>query len=148
MDKTILGKSRTVFTLDQLPQIAQQLWLRHDACQVYTFTGSLGAGKTTLVREILHAAGVRGAISSPTFTYVNVYKKDAGQRFYHFDLYRLTSADQFYELGFDEYLYAPNSWTFIEWPEILGELVHHKACHVQLEYVSENERAISCTEQD
>lgn len=135
-------QSRKVFALDELPQIAKELWALHDTCQVYTFTGSLGAGKTTLVREILHAAGVQGPVQSPTFTYVNVYKID-NMRFYHFDLYRLTSAEQFYELGFDEYLYAPNSWAFIEWPSVLGDLIQHHVCHVNLEYVSEHERAIT-----
>jgi tRNA threonylcarbamoyladenosine biosynthesis protein TsaE len=134
-------------SIAQLPTIAQELWKLHDQCSIYTFTGSLGVGKTTLVREILQCAGVKGPVSSPTFTYVNVYKNDQKQTFYHFDAYRLDSLEQFQAQGFDEYLNAPNSWSFIEWPEHLGPLLTHRVCNVTLDYGADGNRQIVYTVQ-
>ncbi len=86
---------------------------------IFAFTGSLGAGKTTLVRSLLQACGVTGVISSPTFTYVNIYTNNHGQKFYHFDLYRITTVQEFIDAGFDEYLNDQQAYVFIEWPEVI-----------------------------
>lgn len=101
---------------------------------VFTFTGPLGAGKTTLVQSVLKACGVKEVIASPTFTYVNIYTNAQGQTFYHFDLYRITTVEEFLSLGFDEYLYQANSWAFIEWPEVIKSLLTHDVCHVDIDY--------------
>jgi tRNA threonylcarbamoyladenosine biosynthesis protein TsaE len=102
--------------------------------QVFTFTGALGTGKTTLVRALLRRCGVTEVITSPTFTYVNVYENDQGQTFYHFDAYRVKSAADFKAAGFDEHLYQPTSWAFIEWPEVVSPLLTHAVCHITLDY--------------
>ncbi len=102
--------------------------------QVFTFNGPLGAGKTTLIRAILKKSGVQEHITSPTFTYLNVYENKQGQIFYHFDLYRLSKLDEFLVAGFQDYLYAPNSWTFIEWPAIIEPLLTHNACLSEVDY--------------
>ncbi len=137
-----------IYLAQELPHVARELWDLHDRCKVYTLTGPLGAGKTTLVREILRCAGVKTIVSSPTFTYVNIYKNDQGQTFYHFDAYRIDSVEQFQAQGFDEYLYAPNSWAFIEWPEKLGSLIHRQVCHITLDYVEDGKRALTYTIQE
>ena len=105
-----------------------------DQCRIFTFTGPLGAGKTSLIRQMLMQKGVEQLVSSPTFTYVNLYENDKGQLFYHFDLYRIDSMDSFYRAGFNEYLYAPHSWAFIEWPEVIMPLLGQSVCHCQIEY--------------
>ena len=110
--------------------------------QVFTFTGPLGVGKTTLIKEILKECNVSQTVTSPTFTYLNVYENDKNQLFYHFDLYRINSLDEFLAAGFEEYLYAPNSWTFIEWPAIIMPLLKEKVCHCELEYVNDTRKII------
>ncbi|OQA35009.1 MAG: tRNA threonylcarbamoyladenosine biosynthesis protein TsaE [Candidatus Dependentiae bacterium ADurb.Bin331] len=132
-----------VMTPDTIKKVAQQLFQLKDQCAVYTFTGSLGAGKTTLIKELCELWGVREPITSPTFNYVNAYKLNNDQLLYHFDLYRLSSIDQFIQAGFDEFLYLPKSWAFIEWPEIILPLLKHHVCHVAIEYsLNQNERIV------
>lgn len=76
--------------------------------------GDLGAGKTALTQGIGSGLGVRGVINSPTFT---ILKEYAGRLpLYHFDLYRIESVDEFYSLGFDDYLWGEGV-SVVEWPE-------------------------------
>src|SRR5439155_12466456 len=93
---------------------------------VFTFSGTLGSGKTTLVQSLLESCGVMEHVTSPTFTYVNCYKNNRGETFYHFDVYRIKNCQDFIQAGFDEYLYQPNSWAFIEWPESILSLLDHQ----------------------
>ncbi len=111
------------YTLHDIPVIAKKLYALTERYTVIMFTGSLGAGKTTLIREICACAGVHEPVTSPTFTYLNIY---AGQetKIYHFDLYRLQTLDSFYEAGFNEYFDASNSLVFVEWPEIILPVIH------------------------
>lgn len=135
----------SVYGIDEIEKMANYLYSLKDQCDIYTFTGSLGAGKTTLVQQLLQCYGVVGTITSPTFTYVQIYQGQAGQTLYHFDLYRLQSANDFIQAGFDEYLYKPNSLCFIEWPEIIEPLLGGKrVCHVSLDYYGLEERQMTC----
>ncbi len=134
-----------IYGLDELDTVAQHIIGLFNGCQVFAITGSLGAGKTTLVQRILRQAGVEGVIMSPTFTYVNRYTNNKGQTFYHFDCYRIGSLNEFIQLGFDEYLYQPHSWSFIEWPEVVSPLLKHKACTIALEYYTDDKRKLTYT---
>ena len=129
-----------IYGVDEVESVAQRLKDLLSTCKVMTFTGTLGAGKTTLIRSLLRQCGVQGDITSPTFTYMNVYEDDQGNNLYHFDLYRITSVDIFVNAGFDEYLYQPNSWALIEWPEVIEPLLTHDVCHVYLDYYDELEK--------
>lgn len=83
---------------------------------VVSFLGGLGAGKTTLIKGIvLGAAGIDpNLVQSPTFTYLHLY--EGRQKIYHFDLYRLSHAEAFFSMGFDEYLES-DAISLIEWSE-------------------------------
>lgn len=138
----VAQKETIVYGLQEVPEVAKQLAKKLQQCHVMTFTGSLGAGKTTLIRELLRYIGIQEPITSPTFNYMNVYTNKKGQKFYHFDLYRIASLDDFCAAGFDEYLYQQNSWAFIEWPEPIMSLLTHDVCHVAIDY-SGNKRVAS-----
>jgi len=133
-------QKKIIAGLDELPAVAEYLKSLFKVCNVFTFAGSLGAGKTTLVRALLKSCGVTDNITSPTFTYVNRYKNESEETFYHFDCYRLESLDDFVLAGFDEYLHEPNSWSFIEWPEVVMPLLKNNVCHVTIEHSGPDHR--------
>lgn len=81
---------------------------------VVAFTGSLGMGKTALTRGLARGLGCRARVTSPTFTIVNEY--DGGVPLFHFDLYRLSSADELYDIGWDDYL-ERGGVCAVEWSE-------------------------------
>jgi tRNA threonylcarbamoyladenosine biosynthesis protein TsaE len=125
------------YTLDQLDTAVGVVKDQMKHCSVVTFTGDLGAGKTTLIRALLRDLGVSEPITSPTFTYMNRYVTAGGKIIYHFDLYRLNNLNEFMEQGFYEYLYQPESWCLIEWPAIIMPLLTHEVCHITLDYENE-----------
>jgi tRNA threonylcarbamoyladenosine biosynthesis protein TsaE len=135
------------YTEHELPFVVDTLSRQLEECCVITLTGDLGAGKTTFVQELLSCWGVlRSEITSPTFTYLNIYTGYNELRFYHFDLYRLTTLDAFLYAGFDEYLYQPNSIAFIEWPEPIMSLLDRKVAHCMFEHsTQENTRVLRVT---
>ncbi len=136
------------YTLDTLESVAEDICEIMPLVSVMTFTGPLGAGKTTLVQAILRRCGVEGAVQSPTFTYLSTYSNAQDQSFYHFDLYRLNSLSQFQQAGFDEYLYQPQSWALIEWPEIIRPLLKRRTADFVIEYAGEERRLLKYTLSD
>lgn len=129
-------------SLCQMDAVAQELYQCKDRVAVYTLEGPLGAGKTTLVSLLLKHFGITAAVTSPTFTYVNIYKTANGCTLYHFDFYRLHSIDEFIAAGFNEFLYQPNSWAFIEWPGVIAPLLTHAVAQVELEYAEDFDRLV------
>ena len=89
--------------------------------------GNLGAGKTTFTQFLLKEMGCKDVVSSPTYAIVNEYDTKKGKVF-HFDLYRLNSSEEVYDIGMEEYLDSGN-FCIIEWPEIyepeIEQLPHH-----------------------
>ena len=133
-----------IYTEAEINRVAQQLITFMPKCHMFTFTGPLGAGKTTLIRTILQQCHITENVTSPTFTYVNIYQNDKGQLFYHFDLYRVSTLDDFLAAGFAEFLHVPDSWVFIEWPEVIMPLLKRDVCHCEIDY-SNDKRKITIT---
>ena len=121
-------------------QLGATLAARLRIGDVVGLKGELGAGKTTLARAILRAAAedARLIVPSPTFTLVEVYDTPRGT-FWHFDLYRLDSPDQVYELGWEEAL--AEGVVLMEWPERLGPLLPQHLS-VTLEVDGDGRRAL------
>lgn len=85
---------------------------------VVAFTGSLGMGKTALTRGLARGLGCHGRVTSPTFTIVNEYEGDVP--LFHFDMYRLSSSDELYDIGWDDYL-ARGGVCAVEWSERVAD---------------------------
>ena len=106
-----------VHSLSELESTAEK-WveLNSEPCTCL-ISGAMGAGKTTLVKLICQKLGVNESVSSPTFSLVNEYQSSTGNAVFHFDLYRIKSEEELYDMGFEEYL-DKRAYVFIEWPEI------------------------------
>lgn len=87
---------------------------------VVCLTGDLGAGKTAFTKGIAAALGIKGHITSPTFTIVNEYNSDVP--LYHFDVYRISASEEMFEIGFEEYLYG-NGIVVIEWANMIEDIL-------------------------
>lgn len=92
--------------------------------------GDLGAGKTAFVAGVAQAFGYKGYTSSPTFTLLNEYLADLP--IYHFDVYRIGSSDEMYEVGIDDYLFGEGV-CLIEWPERVEDLLPESVIRVRIE---------------
>ena len=86
--------------------------------------GDLGSGKTVLARGIARGLGITEPVTSPTFTVVQEYRTAEGEWLYHLDMYRITNEDEALAFGIDEYLFAPDCITLIEWPERIEDILH------------------------
>jgi tRNA threonylcarbamoyladenosine biosynthesis protein TsaE len=135
-------KKEIIYSLEDHAMVIEELKKLMPSVQIFACVGPLGAGKTTTIKALLRNCGVTGVITSPTFTYVNEYANDKDEHFYHFDLYRIGSVEEFQAQGFDEYLYQPNSWVFIEWPEVIKPLLTHNVCWVMFDYGDEPDKRI------
>ena len=102
-----------VFSLDEISKVAKQIIATPSLKKIITFHAEMGAGKTTLIKELVKQLGVKDNSSSPTFSLVNEYRTLDDQVVYYFDLYRLNSEEEGYDMGLDEYFYSDN-WCFIE----------------------------------
>ena len=113
-----------------------------DAGRVVAFTGDLGAGKTAFVSGMARALGVEERVTSPTFTIVNEYE---GGRLplFHFDMYRLDSADELFHIGWEDYL-ARGGVCAVEWSENVAEAIEPDAVRVSiLRGEGDNDRIIT-----
>jgi len=131
-----------IYSLQKHDAVIQELKKLMGQYQIFAISGPLGAGKTTTIKALLRSCGVTGPITSPTFTYVNEYKNNQGEYFYHFDLYRIGSLQEFQAQGFDEYLYQSNSWSFIEWPEVIKPLLTYDVCYLIFDYHEDPDKRV------
>ena len=104
--------------------------------------GDLGTGKTTLVKEIIHALGSNDQVKSPTFTIIEPYEL-ALETIYHMDLYRINDSSELESIGLEEYLNESNAIIFIEWPENSFGYLKKFNMKISLQHLSKNERKCS-----
>jgi tRNA threonylcarbamoyladenosine biosynthesis protein TsaE len=109
------------FSLEEIDSTAQKI-LSYNLKSTVLFHAGMGVGKTTLIKAIARQLGVKNMTSSPTFSLVNEYETENGDILYHFDLYRLNTEEEAYDMGIDEYFYSGNL-CLIEWPEKTPNLI-------------------------
>lgn len=128
-------------SLEEINDAAIQFIRAMDDNTVFAFRGGMGAGKTTFIKAICENLGVSDVINSPTFAIVNEYRSDSGELIYHFDFYRINKIEEVFDFGYEDYFYS-GSLCFIEWPELVEDLLPADTVNVKIEVLPDNSRKI------
>ncbi|MDO4186967.1 MAG: tRNA (adenosine(37)-N6)-threonylcarbamoyltransferase complex ATPase subunit type 1 TsaE [Bacteroidales bacterium] len=135
-------------TLEEIEAAARQFVEAMGDNTVFAFYGKMGAGKTTFIKAVCTLLGVTDNITSPTFAIVNEYRSDiAGELIYHFDFYRIKKLEEVYDLGYEDYFYS-GAVCFIEWPELIEELLPGNTIKVTIEEEADGARVLTMSEME
>ena len=135
--------------IEHIREAAQEFIKHIGDHRVFAFYGKMGAGKTTFIKAICEELGVEDVITSPTFAIVNEYTiSNQGQQpvvdcqsVYHFDFYRIKKLEEVYDMGYEDYFYSGNL-CFIEWPELIEELLPEGAVKVSIAEQEDGSRTV------
>ena len=130
-----------ISNLDNIQEAASAFIQQIGDHKVFAFYGSMGAGKTTFVKAICESLGVDDVITSPTFAIINEYHAD-DRVIYHFDFYRIKKLEEVYDMGYEDYFYS-GSLCFIEWPELIEELLPKDAVKVSIKENPDGSRTVT-----
>ena len=135
-----------ISNLDNIREAARQFIENIGDHRVFAFYGKMGAGKTTFIKAICEELGVEDVITSPTFAIVNEYTSHASlhtphDSIFHFDFYRIKKLEEVYDMGFEDYFYS-GSLCFIEWPELIEEVLPEDAVKVTIEENADGTRSV------
>ena len=135
-----------ISNLDNIREAARQFIENIGDHRVFAFYGKMGAGKTTFIKAICEELGVEDVITSPTFAIVNEYTSQSSlltpnDSIFHFDFYRIKKLEEVYDMGFEDYSYS-GSLCFIEWPELIEEVLPEDAVKVTIEENADGTRSV------
>tara|TARA_B110000003_G_scaffold272641_2_gene308909 strand:- start:192 stop:599 length:408 start_codon:yes stop_codon:yes gene_type:complete len=117
------------FNVSDLPYIAKEILLKVPN-KTLLFYGTMGVGKTTLIKEISKQLGVTDIINSPTFSLVNEYEI-VNDKIYHFDFYRIKTEEEALDIGIEDYFFS-EYWKLIEWPEKVSNLLPPNSTKIKM----------------
>lgn len=135
-------------SLKNLSYVAEQivdylgLKAKMESGNCIAFYGEMGAGKTTLIKEICKLLGVSDATGSPSFSLVNEYITGKAESIFHFDFYRINHIEEAYDLGYEGYFYS-NSLCLIEWPEKIEPLLPENHTKLKIHITDNDKRLIT-----
>ena len=121
-----------IASLDEIGKAAKEFVAAMGDKKVFAFYGKMGAGKTTFIKAVCEELGVQDVINSPTFAIVNEYVDGEGEPIYHFDFYRIKNQQEALDIGYEDYVYSGNV-CFMEWPELIENLLPDDAVKVTIE---------------
>ena len=136
--------------IDDIREAARQFISQMPQGNVFAFYGKMGAGKTTFIKAICEELGVEDVITSPTFAIVNEYtipqqpptaNGQQPRQIFHFDFYRIKKIEEVYDMGYEDYFYS-GALCFIEWPELIEDLLPEDATKVTIEEIEDGKRVI------
>lgn len=133
----------TIKDLDHIEEAAREFIKNMGDDTVFAFYGKMGAGKTTFIKALCKLLGVEDEVNSPTFAIINEYRSQTtAELIYHFDFYRIKKLEEVYDLGYEDYFYS-GALCFIEWPELVEELLPLDAKKVTINENSDGSRTIT-----
>lgn len=136
-------KSLKITSLDNIEEVAKEFINLMGDNTIFAFYGKMGAGKTTFIKALCKALGVEDEVNSPTFAIVNEYRSEStAELIYHFDFYRIKKVEEVYDLGYEDYFYS-GALCFIEWPELIEELLPEDTKKISIEENNDGERIIT-----
>ena len=131
-----------ISTLHNIHSAAQAFLEATDVNRVFAFYGKMGAGKTTFIKALCEELGVEDAVNSPTFAIVNeYYSTRLNGPIFHFDFYRIKRIEEAFDIGTDDYFYS-GAPCFIEWPELIEDILPEGAVRVSIEEQPDGTRTI------
>ena len=130
-----------IFKEEDIRQAAKQFAESMGENTVFAFYGKMGAGKTTFIKAVCEQLGVDDTVTSPTFAIVNEYEAAQGRPIYHFDFYRIKKVSEAYDMGCEEYFYSGHP-CFIEWPELIEEVLPEETVSVTIEALPDGLRRL------
>lgn len=136
----------TVQQESELIHLAKVFLDDHLKHKIICFKGDMGAGKTTFIKYLAKAMGVEDQVSSPTYGYVNEYFSPYYGKVIHFDLYRIDTTEEAFDIGFEEYLYN-DDYVFIEWPQKIDNLLPENIVWVNITIEETGERKIEINDE-
>lgn len=116
---------------NELERVSQILIEMTEKTNIISFRGDLGAGKTTLIKNICNFLGVKDEVTSPTFSIVNEYETQHGKTVYHFDFYRLKSEEEAFDMGVEDY-FDSGKLCLVEWPSKIEQLLPNDRIEVSI----------------
>lgn len=128
--------------IDGIREAAQEFIDNMGDNTIFAFYGKMGAGKTTFIKAVCEALGVKDVINSPTFAIVNEYLAGNGEPIYHFDFYRIKKEQEVLDIGYEDYIYS-DCLCFMEWPELIEDLLPDDAVKVTITEKEDGSRVIS-----
>jgi len=129
-------KQQIIADLKNLNKVSKVLLNEYSHKRCVAFFGDLGAGKTSLIKNMCTLLEVKDDVSSPTFSLVNEYHTQGRNRVYHFDFYRIKSIDEAYDMGAEEY-FESEHYCFIEWPEMIDGLLPKDCLEVHIKLIND-----------
>lgn len=128
--------------LNQIKEAATQFLRYIDKNKVFAFEGEMGVGKTTFITTMLSEMGISEIEGSPTYSIVNEYKSVEYGKIYHFDMYRLKTETEAYDMGFNE-IFDSGDICFIEWPSKVENVLPDDTIWVNISKLDDNSRTIT-----
>lgn len=133
----------TITSLAQIHNVAKQFIDNIGMGKVFAFYGKMGSGKTTFIKAICEELGVTDVITSPTFAIVNEYHSEQTSKpIFHFDFYRIKKLEEVYDMGYEDYFYS-GSLCFLEWPELIEEILPADVVKVKIEEQADGSRTVT-----
>jgi len=134
----------TIQSLSEIHKAAKEVLRLIDSNRIVCFYGSMGAGKTTLIKAICHELGVKDNVASPTFALVNEYRDKDSKPIFHFDFYRINKIEEVFDFGYEEYFYKEEGLCLIEWPELIEEILPSEdVCKISITAKGDGSRIVT-----